>query len=144
MYSDERTYWWEQKTGRKRIDPRLHRLSVEALTVSPQESMVWNNKGLSSHQRGRFDEAIKHFNKAILIDPQNAEALNNMGMSYYSLGLIEKEKPYPNLCYFQYALECLDKAVKIDPQNANIWYNKALAEYGGLNSSGQYVVSINL
>lgn len=139
MYDDARTYGWEQHTGRQRKDPRLHRLSVEGLKVSPQESMVWNNMGLNSHQQGRFDEAIKRFDKAVLIDPKNSEAWNNKGMSYYSLGLAEEvDNPlYPRKCDYEYATKSFDEAIKLNPQFAQAWYNKGMAE-SSLGRIGHY------
>ena len=43
-------------------------------------SDAWNNKGLALDNLGRYEEAIKYYDKAIELDPNNADAWYNKGL----------------------------------------------------------------
>ena len=53
---------------------------------------MWNNKGLALNSLGRYDEAIKCYDKAIEIDPNDADAWNNKGLALNSLGNNDEAK----------------------------------------------------
>ena len=78
-------------------------------------SQEWIDKGIELYKQGKFEEAVKAFDKAIEIDPQNAGAWRNKG-----LALVELEK-------YDEAVEAFDKAIGLNPENANLWYHKGLA-----------------
>ena len=54
--------------------------------------MVWNNKGLALNSLGKYDEAIKCYDKAIEIDPDDADTWNNKGLALNSLGNDDEAK----------------------------------------------------
>ena len=83
---------------------------------------VWGqrNKGAALYSLGKYDEAIKCYDKAIEFDPDNPVVWNNKGLALNSLGKYDE------------AIKCYDKAIEIDPDDADTWNNKGLA----LNSLG--------
>jgi len=72
----------------------------------------WRNKGLALYFLGKYEEAIKCYDKAIEIDPNDADVWNNKGDSMDSLGKYEE------------AITSYDKAIEIDPNDADVWNNK--------------------
>jgi len=78
-------------------------------------NLEWTDKGIEFYDQGKFDEALKCFEKAIEIDPHNAGTWRNKG--HVLVGLEKYDE----------AAEAFDEAIKLNPENANIWYDKALA-----------------
>ncbi len=77
----------------------------------PEEYILWNILGVSLAQTGLIDEAIKYFNKAILLKPNFADAYSNLGSS-----LEKKGKP-------EEAINAFQKALKLKPDHANSYFN---------------------
>jgi len=67
----------------------------------PDDADAWNNKGVSLAQLGKYEEAIKYYDKAIEIKPDFANAWFNKGNSLVKLGKEEEAR----ICY--------DKAKKL-------------------------------
>jgi len=99
---------------------------VEIPLIGEKTTAFWNNKGISLHSLGRYQEAIYCLDKALEIDPRYAAAWNNKGNSLDSLGR------------HQEAIYCLNKALKIDPREAYAWNNKGNSLY----SLGRYQEAI--
>ena len=53
---------------------------------------VWRNKGDALYFLGKYDEAIKCYDKAIEIDPNDADVWNNKGLALNSLGNNDEAK----------------------------------------------------
>jgi tetratricopeptide (TPR) repeat protein len=85
-----------------------------------------NNKGNRLDDRGRYEEAISYYDKALKIDTRYFRALNNKGNSLNNLGRYED------------ALYCLDQALEIDPSYMKAWNNKGRS----LVSLGRYEKAI--
>src|ERR1035437_710202 len=68
-----------------------------------QSSNAWVQEGIMLDDSGKFDEAIKAYNKAIEIDPQYFEAWINKGV-----GLV-------NLNKYDEAKASYEKEIKINP-----------------------------
>jgi len=79
------------------------------------------DKGNGLLKLGRYEEAIRYFDKALEIDPRNETVLNNKGISLASLGRYEE------------SIRCFDKALKIDPNNVAAMYGKSI----GLDNLGR-------
>ncbi len=52
--------------------------------------MAWNNKGLALKAQGKYDEAIKAYDKAIEINPQLALAWSGKGLVLQDLDRTEE------------------------------------------------------
>ena len=52
----------------------------------------WRNKGGALYFLGKYDEAIKCYDKAIEIDPNDADVWNNKGLALNSLGNNDEAK----------------------------------------------------
>ena len=57
---------------------------------SQQTAEAWFNKGVALNSQGKYDEAIKAYDKAIEIDPQYADAWYNKGTALYMQGKVNE------------------------------------------------------
>ena len=72
----------------------------------------WFNKGWDLGRLGKYEEAIKSYDKAIEIDPNHEAAWYNKGVALGELGKHEE------------SIKCYDRAIEIDPNHEAAWYNK--------------------
>jgi len=79
---------------------------------SPNDANSWIRQGLSLYNENKFEEALRHYDKAIELDPNNADAWNNKGTSLFFLG---KHKE---------AIVCFDEAMKVEPNHSTAQNNK--------------------
>jgi tetratricopeptide (TPR) repeat protein len=79
------------------------------------EANKWNQNGIDYDDSGKYDEAIKCYDKAIKIDPNHFWAWNNKGVA---LSKLEKDDD---------AIKCFDRAIKIDRNYINAWINKGIS-----------------
>ncbi len=86
----------------------------------------FNNKGIDLYSMGRYDDAIKYFNRALEIDPSYIKALSNKGVVLNKLGRYEE------------AIKCFDKVIKVNPNLSTAWNHKGEA----LSSLRQYEEAI--
>lgn len=100
-------------------------LSV-TLVVTAKTANEWNNEGAGLLIEGKYEEALKAFDRTLEINQQNTMAWSNKGFTLY---LLER---------YEEAIGCCDKALVIDPQDVGAWNNKGLALYG----LGQYEEAI--
>jgi len=85
---------------------------MEALRINSNFVEAQINLGNALADTGRYDEAIKYCNQALLrVGPENYKALNNLGR------LLAKVNRIPE------AIECLQKAIKIKPDFAEAHNN---------------------
>ena len=68
--------------------------------------MAHSNLGVALQARGRLDEAIACFRKAIELDPKFAMAHNNLGVALRDQGKLDE------------AIACYRKAIELDPKYA--------------------------
>ncbi len=101
---------------RDSLDPRpgLYRQKL----AGPQQPVACNNFGMVLADRGRFDEAIACFEKALEIKPDFAEAYFNLGLVLARHGQIDK------------AIAHYHKALELKPDCAEAHYNLGLALAG--------------
>ena len=79
-------------------------INLLPVTVNADTAQDWDNKGYTLYSQGKYEEAIKCFDKALEINPQDAYAWCNKGNSLYSQGKYEE------------AIKCFDKALEINPK----------------------------
>jgi tetratricopeptide (TPR) repeat protein len=90
-------------------------LFEHALQITKNVDLAHYNLGVALSGKGRNNEAIYHYNKAISIKPAFANAYNNRGNSYDELG------------QHQQAIEDYNKAIDLDPNNIKIYNNRGRA-----------------
>ncbi len=69
-------------------------------------SLFYSNRGIAKRQLGRYEEAIRDYDKAIELNQDHATAYNNRGMTY---GMMER---------YEDAINDFDRAIELDP---NMW-----------------------
>ncbi|MEQ8187231.1 MAG: tetratricopeptide repeat protein [Candidatus Eremiobacterota bacterium] len=74
----------------------------------------WNTKGLDFFNQGKYEEAIKYYDKALDIEPEHVKTWHNKGVLLKKLGKNTE------------AIECYDKVLEIDPEALNTWYNRGI------------------
>lgn len=89
-------YWRDSET-----------LWTHTLAVSPQNDVAQNNLGILLADRGRYDEAIAHYEAALRLRPQNAVAHLNLGNALILRGDVSA------------AREEVRRAIEIDPTNVD-------------------------
>ena len=93
-------------------------LWTHALACIPQNPVAHNNLGSEFTRRGRFDEAIAHYGKALELNPDYAEAYHNLGFVLARRGQVDQ------------AIACYRKVLAIDPDHVEAHYNLGLALAG--------------
>lgn len=127
----------------KRIIEALYAFGV------PLESEDYFNRGSDLYQRGKYESAVKAFDRAIELNSYFAEAWNSKGVALGNLGRYEEAltaidvamvlKPnfafalsnkgvaLHNLGRYKEALTAYDKAIGINPNFEEVWNNKGIA-----------------
>lgn len=100
-------------------DPAQWAQAVDAYqrvtTLAPDHGAAWNNLGLLQHRMGRFEDARRHYEVALVADPTLAEAAYNLGSLRDDLG----DAPQATLWY--------RRALEIRPDYADAHFNLASA-----------------
>ena len=86
---------------------------VDSRTVA-----LFYQKGLSYHRQGRYEEAIRMYEKAISKDPGHIDAQINLAAAYIAVS------------DFTRAIAVLDTASALAPDNHQLLINRAVAEIG--------------
>jgi len=76
----------------------------------------------------RFDDAVKYYNKLLILTPKNADVYNDLGLSLHYMGRSAE------------ALESLDKGIKKNPYNQRILLTKGFVlayGIGDLEKAGE-------
>ena len=60
-------------------------LAAQTLAVNPLSVMAHNTEGQLLEERGRLDDALAEYRRALEIDPENEGALNNVGNALFKL-----------------------------------------------------------
>jgi tetratricopeptide (TPR) repeat protein len=85
----------------------------EAINRYPNDSDLWNYKGVALAKLSRYDEAISCFDIAIMLNPKSANLLMNRGDSLSKQGRIEE------------SIKSFDNALTLDVNNSRAWSLKA-------------------
>ena len=71
--------------------------------------------GWACLDKGKYDDAIADFDKAIALDPNDAAAYGNRGNAYYSKGEVDR------------AIADYTKVIALNPNDAKAYYNRGNA-----------------
>ncbi|MDQ1275436.1 MAG: hypothetical protein QG610_1009, partial [Euryarchaeota archaeon] len=75
----------------------------------PKHPGTWERRGKYSYKLGKYEEALKEFDRCLESNPKDADIWRNKGSALYMLGRYEE------------ALEAFNNSLEIDPKNANAW-----------------------
>jgi len=95
----------KQQTGEVISPPELAEIGLEG----NKEEFKWVRKGIMLRSLGKYNEAIRCYDKAIEISPDSSGNWVNKGFCYYIRGRYKE------------TLSCLDKALEIDPNDSDNW-----------------------
>jgi Flp pilus assembly protein TadD len=101
-------------------------LSKHALQVTKDNFVAHDSFASAMVKKGKIEEAIEHYNKAIRLAPEYDNAYKNRGIAYTKLGR------------YQLAIEDYNKAIHLKPDNADVYYNRGVA----YTKLGQYQMAI--
>lgn len=85
---------------------------VRYLRLGSDSCQVWLEEGDVLFDAGRFNDAIKFYDKALDEDIENIDALVGIGDALRELGNYEE------------AMECYEEALDIDDEDAELWFNR--------------------
>lgn len=86
----------------------------------------WVDKGVALVIEGKYNEAIKAFDKAIELNPKDAVAYNNRGAAYGQIGNYKQQ------------IEDSNKAIELNPEDAVAYNNRGVA-HGELGNYEQEI-----
>jgi len=98
----------------------------KAIAITPNDTLLWQNRGAALHKLERYVEALASYDKAIAIDPNVSGLWQNRGAALHKLERYVE------------ALASYNKAIDIDPNHANVWCWRGNA----LNNLGRYAEAI--
>jgi len=98
-----------------------------SVVLSQETVEELNKKGLDLYNKGKYEEAINCFDKALKINDDVYQVWNNKGLVYYKLKKYEE------------AVKCFEKALSINPGYTTAWYNKGSALFMMKNYNGAIV-----
>ena len=110
----------EDESGERRKDEvsdekKDQTIKVIRAEINSDDAKKHFDEGNRLYDLGRYEDAIKEYDKALAIDPNYKEAHNNKGNALDDLGRYEE------------AIKEYDKALAIDPDYKVAWVNKELA-----------------
>jgi len=134
-------------------------LSKHALQANKDNFVAHNCFASALVKKGRIEEAINHYNKAISLASGYEDAYNNRGVAYAEIGRYQLAiedfgkvisldpryfKPYNNrglvyakLGQYQMAIEDFNKAMRLKPDDVDTYFNRGLVYFNqGNNKPG--------
>jgi Flp pilus assembly protein TadD len=85
-----------------------------ALTLDPNNSYAYANRGLIKYKKGDVDGALTDYNRALTLDPNNSNAYFNRGLIKYNKGDVDG------------ALTDFNRALTLDPNNSSAYDNRGV------------------
>jgi tetratricopeptide (TPR) repeat protein len=82
------------------------------LDKTPDDSSLYNNRGVMLKNMGRFDDAVANYDQAIALKPDDADAFNNRGVALADLNRLAP------------ALASYDQAIALSPDQAEPHNNR--------------------
>lgn len=100
---------------------------ILSLSENVWPEYAWENKGFSLYKEGKYDEALKAFNKSIELNPN------------YAYVWYEKADTFIKQGKYDAAVTALNEAISINPNYYYAWNNKGIA----LLKQGKYYEALN-
>ena len=94
----------------------------KAIEITPNDSILYSNKGVTLRNKNDNEGAIKAFEEALKYDNFNGMALDNLSILYNEKGIRAD-----NARNYEKAIEYYDKAIEMDPTDSIIYSNKGVA-----------------
>jgi tetratricopeptide (TPR) repeat protein len=79
-----------------------------------QDVQKYVNDGIANSQKGRYDQALQDFNKALQLKPKDPALITFRGITYYAKGNNTQ------------AIQDFDAALQIDPKFARAYYQRGM------------------
>jgi hypothetical protein len=92
----------------------------------PKLDLAYTKRGTAYLKKGRYDEAIGEYNKALKINPRSAVAYYNRSVAYTSKGQYDK------------AVTDCSSALQLNPSDANSYYSRGVS-YWHLGSKNEAI-----
>ena len=83
----------------------------EALSIEPENPLLWLNLGIAQQRTGDYNEALESYQRAVYIDDEMSESWGAMGLVYYELEELD--------C----AEECYRNALERNNNSPKTWNN---------------------
>lgn len=96
----------------KKYDCAIQNYS-KAIDLTPNDSKIYNSRGLAYHFNKNYQNAITDFDRAIELRPSNYRAYTNRGNANRRLGRYEQ------------AITDISKSISINPRNMKAYHNRA-------------------
>lgn len=110
---------WFELASTLDADPAQWERAVDAYqrvtTLAPDHAAAWSNLGLLQHRMGRYEDARRHYEVALVVDPTLAEAAYNLGSLHDDLG------------HGPQAIVWYRRALEVRPDYADAHFNLAAA-----------------
>ena len=103
------TDWPNRDSAFLDITQGIRKVVEKSLAKTKEE---WLEEGLTHHQAGHYEQALKAFDQAILIDPDYDRAYRSKGDVLYDFKRYEE------------ALAAYEQAIRLDPNHARIHRNR--------------------
>lgn len=107
---------------------------VQALAISPKNTLAHYSLGLAYQSQGRIDDAVGEYNEALKINPNLSEARNNLGVIFHNQGRLDE------------AIQQYQKTLETNRNDAFVHYNLGLAydyNYDEEDAEKEYWEAIN-
>ncbi len=90
---------------------------VKELRTFPKTAEEWFREGDAFRSLGRYEEAIRAFDRAVRLNPNDASAYNNKGEALYELK------------HYNKAIRAFDEAIRLDLNYADAYNSKGFSLY---------------
>jgi len=104
---------------------------TQAVTLKPDYTHAFYNRGTSLKDLKRFEEALADFNQALTLDPDFMEAYHNRGIARENSGDL------------QGAIDDYNEAIKRKPVQANLYANRGVAK-GKMGKFDEAIADFNI
>eukprot|EP00357_Protocruzia_adherens_P035237 CAMPEP_0115010168 /NCGR_PEP_ID=MMETSP0216-20121206/23130_1 /TAXON_ID=223996 /ORGANISM="Protocruzia adherens, Strain Boccale" /LENGTH=131 /DNA_ID=CAMNT_0002378281 /DNA_START=44 /DNA_END=440 /DNA_ORIENTATION=- len=104
----------------------------EAIELDPNDSITYNNKGITHSKQGNFKAAVTSYNRALNINPNDSTTLTNKGNLTHTpqthktltLVIVSLGSALSQLGDYEEAIECYDGVIRLGGANGSVYGGK--------------------